>query len=1077
MTFQKSSSVFTLALLLTLAGATPAALSAPAPVRLPIAPLLGQASPTFPLVDSIASGTNLRINGSSSMAVVNQALKQQFEAKYPGTTVEAIYSDADQGVKAVLDGSADVAAIGRSLSDAEKGQGLTAVPVSVNKIAILVGNGNTFNGSLTTAQFARIFRGEITDWAEVGGEPGPIRFIDRPVSSDTRAAFSRYPVFQSAPFESGTSAVTVTEDSTEAVVKELGEDGISYAIANQADQPGARIVPMHKVLPDDARYPFSQPLAYVYKDSPSPAVAGLLGVATNPLGQEAIATAQAAAGTAAAAAADGAAAAGTAAANPATTAAAPGATGTVAAMPPGDAAGLPPWLGWLLLLPLLGLLLGWWFKRKRPAEDLPPLSPNATEAELPPASTEAPNELATRAGSVISADRVAINGVNHPQPPAPVVEPEPIAVSEPIAPPNPIAEIEPIPEPEPIEPPQPTGLDAGAIAGGLAAAGAAAIGWSALQEQEERRAAADEPDEPAEPVAEPVEPVAEASSPNAQASSLDAEAITPDAEAITPVAEAPAPIAEANTPVTEPVSNPWDEPAPPETGAIPGAAFAGAAIAGVGLSQVMSAQATPSPEQDEAQLVAETARYNVGQTDLSSESLASVDEGLDDLPDGYGDSTIVLIPRDPHWAYAYWDVPNAHREAVRQQGGTRLALRLYDVTDVDLASPQPQKPHSVQQFECEEFARDWYLPVPVSDRDYVAEIGYIANDGDWLVLARSLPIRIPPVYPSDWVDDQDITIPWDENLKGKQFLELVPPNLRRTSQTQTYAFSLAQAAEMQRLAGSVFGSAQQTPESVSSFAVTQSGVGMSGVGMSGVGMSGAGLASLNLSGIGMSGIGMSGIGMAGFNLAGMNMSGVGMSGIGMLGGLNMSGVGMSGIGMFPGFNVAGMNMSGLNMSGVGMSGLTMSGIGMSGIGMSGIGMSGLTMSGIGMSGIGMSGIGMSGIGMMMSGSGIGFSASAPPIRPRQFWLVADAELIVYGATEPNATLTIGGQPVPLNEDGTFRIQLSFQDGDIDFPIMAVAADGEQNRSIHLTFNRQTPHRHTNTKDEAQDEWGPETWGI
>ena len=124
------------------------------------------------------------------------------------------------------------------------------------------------------------------------------------------------------------------------------------------------------------------------------------------------------------------------------------------------------------------------------------------------------------------------------------------------------------------------------------------------------------------------------------------------------------------------------------------------------------------------------------------------------------------------------------------------------------------------------------------------------------------------------------------------------------------------------------------------------------------------------------------------------------------------------------------------------------------------------------SGVGMwavptvSGLTMSGVGM----SGVGFSASAVPIRPRQFWLVADAELIVYGATEPDATVTIGGRPIKLNPDGTFRFQMSFQDGLIDYPIMAVAADGEQTRSIHMKFTRETPSRNTNTKEEAVPEW-------
>jgi len=93
----------------------------------------------------------------------------------------------------------------------------------------------------------------------------------------------------------------------------------------------------------------------------------------------------------------------------------------------------------------------------------------------------------------------------------------------------------------------------------------------------------------------------------------------------------------------------------------------------------------------------------------------------------------------------------------------------------------------------------------------------------------------------------------------------------------------------------------------------------------------------------------------------------------------------------------------------------------------------------------------------------------PPLRARKFWLVADAELIVYGATEPDATVTIDGRPIQLNPDGTFRFQLSFQDGVLNFPIVAVAADGEQTRAIHLRFKRETPHRQTNTKDEAIDE--------
>jgi len=46
--------------------------------------------------------------------------------------------------------------------------------------------------------------------------------------------------------------------------------------------------------------------------------------------------------------------------------------------------------------------------------------------------------------------------------------------------------------------------------------------------------------------------------------------------------------------------------------------------------------------------------------------------------------------------------------------------------------------------------------------------------------------------------------------------------------------------------------------------------------------------------------------------------------------------------------------------------------------------------------------------------------------------------------------------------------MSFQDGLIDYPIMAVAADGEQTRSIHMKFNRDSIASHT--KEEAVQEW-------
>jgi hypothetical protein len=383
-----------------------------------------------------------------------------------------------------------------------------------------------------------------------------------------------------------------------------------------------------------------------------------------------------------------------------------------------------------------------------------------------------------------------------------------------------------------------------------------------------------------------------------------------------------------------------------------------------------SASSQVESSNSETQEIVEASKFDLGseETEENLEPLAAIDKSIGELPTGYGESRIVLLPRDPQWAYVYWDVPNSQKEELRKQGGQQLALRLYDATDVNL---DYQTPNNLQEYNSDELAREWYLPIPISDRDYVAELGYRCADGRWLVLTRSKVVHVPPVFPSEWVEDNFITVPWDQTLKGQTFFNLVPPSKKQapepeqTSTTSTNSdssydeiFNIARDAEVQRISGSLYGSMQHE------------------------------------------------------------------SGIGMVPESISSYIFPSGAGLFAGAGAAGaISASGINYSGYGL-----------------------------------------------ASSYSFFSSESTPSRSRKFWLVADAELIVYGATEPDASVTIGGRPIKLNPDGTFRFHTSFQDGIQDYPIFAVAADGEQNRAIHMKFERQTLERRTNTKEEAIPEW-------
>ena len=108
-----------------------------------------------------------------------------------------------------------------------------------------------------------------------------------------------------------------------------------------------------------------------------------------------------------------------------------------------------------------------------------------------------------------------------------------------------------------------------------------------------------------------------------------------------------------------------------------------------------------------------------------------------------------------------------------------------------------------------------------------------------------------------------------------------------------------------------------------------------------------------------------------------------------------------------------------------------------------------------------------------SGAGIwssGLNDSGAGISNRSFWLVADAELIVYGATDPSATLTIGDENVPLASDGTFRLQVPFRDGTQNYEIKAKDSTGQQDKSITMRFDRNTPVDNTNEKSSTETEW-------
>ncbi len=285
-------------------------------------------------------------------------------------------------------------------------------------------------------------------------------------------------------------------------------------------------------------------------------------------------------------------------------------------------------------------------------------------------------------------------------------------------------------------------------------------------------------------------------------------------------------------------------------------------------------------------------------------------------------TNLVFLPRDPEWAYVFWQISEADRDKAQSLGANKLCLRLYDVTgtkDGDFNQG------TLREIAVDSYSTEWYLPIPVSDRDYKVELGY-RYGFKWMSLAFSSAGHVPNSQPSEQILDK-----------------FVPFNLESTSETNL-AITNTDESEINGLHERLYQAATTYSK-------------------------------------------RSRIGSEEF----------------------MENTKTSTPGPYQNDSGAGVWSSGLNDSGVGISN-------------------------------------------------------------RSFWLVADAELIVYGATDPSATLTIGDENVPLASDGTFRLQVPFRDGRQNYEIKAIDSTGHQNRSITMRFDRDTPVDNTNEKSNAETEW-------
>ena len=168
--------------------------------------------------NSTALSGSVSTNGSTSMDKVIGALKEQFTTDNPGVTVTYDPTGSGAGITGATDKTLD----SRALKDQEKSAGLQETTVALDGIAIIVNAGSKV-ADLTVQQIADIFTGKITDWSEVGGDPGAISCIGRESGSGTRDGFE---------------SITDTKDSCKLDQELTSTGGVIEAVAGNPNAIG-----------------------------------------------------------------------------------------------------------------------------------------------------------------------------------------------------------------------------------------------------------------------------------------------------------------------------------------------------------------------------------------------------------------------------------------------------------------------------------------------------------------------------------------------------------------------------------------------------------------------------------------------------------------------------------------------------------------------------------------------------------------------------------------------------------------------------------------------------------------------
>jgi phosphate transport system substrate-binding protein len=141
-----------------------------------------------------ACAENIVIKGSTTVLPIAQATLEAYMKANPGSNISLSGGGSGEGIKAIIDGTADIGNSSREIKKTEvelaKSKGVTTneIVVAIDAIVPITNVKNPVK-DLSLDQLSQIYQGKITNWKEVGGENLEIVVISRDSSSGTFEAW------------------------------------------------------------------------------------------------------------------------------------------------------------------------------------------------------------------------------------------------------------------------------------------------------------------------------------------------------------------------------------------------------------------------------------------------------------------------------------------------------------------------------------------------------------------------------------------------------------------------------------------------------------------------------------------------------------------------------------------------------------------------------------------------------------------------------------------------------------------------------------------------------------------------